>query len=691
MHVSVPTGAAPAPERADAAPGAGSRAGGGSGYRPEIQGLRAVAVLLVAAYHIWLGRVSGGVDVFLLLTGFLITGSLVRAVERRGRVGFTAFWARLLGRLTPPAALVLLGTLVATALWLPQSRWRDVIAETVATALYHENWYLAANAVDYLARDSDLSPLQHFWSLSIQWQFYLLWPVLIALAALVARRRGWGLRPVVLAALGAVAGVSFAYSVRITGTDQAWAYFDTGARLWEPALGGALAIVLPHLRLPRAPRVAMGWLGLAALVSCGILLQVSTMFPGWIALWPTGAAVLVVVAGTTGSRFGADRLLTWRPLHYIGDISYALYLWHWPVLVVYLGVADRQVASPLGGCCVLAVSLALAAATKWLVEGGVQRFVRTRSAPLWSVAVAVVCLLPVFTAAGGWSVHLDRQELHRRELASDPGNYPGAAVLAADFAGPVPDVPVLPAPADADGDQGENKEPGGCHDMFEATTADPCVDGPADAERTVALIGHSHIAHWYPAMREAAERNGWRLITMTKDACHFTTGPWHRGRDDYPECEAWNADVMAGLAEDPPDVVVTHATRSSIGNGEQVLEGYEERWAELAALGSRVVALRDTPRMGFDAPECVARNGADSPECETEFTLSLAQEPPYERLSAASEATFIDLDDYVCPDGRCRSVIGNVLVYYDESHMTGTFSRTLAPALETELKAALGW
>src|SRR5690625_5062052 len=216
----------------------------GSRHRPEIEGLRAVAVVLVLVYHVWFGRVSGGVDVFLLLTGFLITGSLLRALERDGRISFSAYWSRLARRLVPAAVVVLAGILAATYLFLPPSRWSGVLEEVRAAALYHENWVLAQKAVDYLAREEALSPVQHFWSLSIQGQFYLLWPLLLALGALVAARLGTSVRRAALTAVTVVFAVSLAYSVWITGSDQPWAYFDTGARLWEPALGAVLALVV---------------------------------------------------------------------------------------------------------------------------------------------------------------------------------------------------------------------------------------------------------------------------------------------------------------------------------------------------------------------------------------------------------------------------------------------------------------
>ncbi|WP_046471480.1 acyltransferase family protein [Allosalinactinospora lopnorensis] len=676
------TSAASAPARAP-----------GGGYRPEIQGLRAVAVLLVAVYHVWFGRVSGGVDVFLLLTGFLITGSLLRMVERRGRVAFAEFWTRLAKRLLPSAAVVLAGVLTAAWLFLPPDRWRDTISEVIGSALYYQNWLLAVNSVDYLAQNNAAGPAQHFWSLSIQGQFYLLCPVLVAVAAGVAARRRWPVRRVLLGLLAVLFAVSLAYSVLITGANQQWAYFDTGARLWEFALGGLLAIVPDRLRAARPLRVAIGWSGLVALVSCGILFQVSTVFPGYAALWPTLAAALVIAAGSTGSPVGADRLLNWAPMHYIGGISYALYLWHWPVLICYLAVTGRHMPSLLGGCSVLALSIVLAAATTWLTDNGVERFTRTRTTPLWSLLVGVLCVLPVVTAAAAWSAHLAEQQRQRAELAADPAHYPGARALGG--GGGYPDLPIYPDPAEAAEDLPATYEDE-CNQGTTGSEVRVCEYGSDSPERTIALVGGSHAAHWFPALEQIAERNDWSVVNITKGACLFTDAPQtYKGRE-YTACAVWNQGVLEELERLRPDAVFTTATSSSLDSeargedGESVVEGYPERWAQLGELGIDVVAVRDTPRFGFDTASCLAAKDAE--ECSGDRGRSLADDPPYEELGDVPEnVSFIDLNDRLCTGGECPAVIGNVLVYWDGSHMTATFMKSMAPVLEPELKRAAGW
>ncbi|GLU49652.1 acyltransferase family protein [Nocardiopsis ansamitocini] len=674
-------------------PGAGERPSRAvdDARRPEIEGLRAVAVLLVAVYHVWFGRVSGGVDVFLLITGFLITGSLVRSVERTGRMNTVAFWTRLLGRLSPAVGVTLLGVLAATLVFLPADRWRAALAETVAAALYYENWLLALNSVDYLAQNAQASPVQHFWSLAVQGQFYLLWPLLVAGAAILAVRLGWPLRRVVLAAVSGVFAVSLAYSVRMTATDQPWAYFDTGARLWELALGGLLAVVLPHLRLPAAMRAVMGWTGLVALLACGALVEVSTVFPGYAALWPTGAAVLVIAAGTTGYRFSADRLLSLRPLHFVAGVSYSFYLWHWPVLVCYLAVTDRNSASLLGGTCVLVLALLMAVATKRLVEDRARELTLTRPAPTWSLLLAAGFLLPVLTAAGGWTAHLDARDRAQEALVADPANYPGAA---AGPMGSAPDLPIYPAPADAATDVAQTYADG-CNQGIADSTVLECVYGSSTPERTVALVGASHAAHWFPALLAVAEQRDWQVVNLVKGACLFTDAPQTYKKAAYTSCAQWNASVMDRLAELRPDAVFTTATTTSLDTGagfgsETVVQGYLDRWAELEALGIAVIGVRDTPRLDVNVPECVAAKGPSG--CVGDAANSMAEQSPLEELSGVpGNVALIDLTDSLCRSGRCPTVIGNVLVYWDNAHFTATFSRTLAPVLGAELDRVTDW
>ncbi|HEY3683372.1 MAG TPA: SGNH hydrolase domain-containing protein [Streptosporangiaceae bacterium] len=666
---------------------AGRPAAAHTGYRPEIQGLRAVAVTLVAAYHVWLGRVSGGVDVFLLLSGFFTTGALLRRRQRAGGTGIVAYWARTLRRLTPTSTVVLLAVVVGSLLVDLHSRWVTTLHEIVATALYVENWHLADSAVDYLAAHDAASPVQHFWSLSVQGQFYLTWPLLIAGTALLARWLRRSETRVVLAVLAGLFAASLVYSVVRTSADQAYTYFDTVARIWEFALGGLLVIVLPRLDPPRAVRVALGWLGVAGLVSCGLVLQVSTVFPGYAALWPTLSAVAVIVAGTSGARYGADRLLASRPLRHLGDVSYALYLWHWPLLVFYLAATRRSEVSLKGGVVVLVAAYLLAVATTKYVEN---RF-RYGATPRGSFAFCAACLAVVLAVCGAWSGGITLEKRHLATLAADTADYPGAALMAGSggsAAATKPGVPVLPGPLTVSDDEPSAFH--GCQQTIAGDKARVCAYGPAHASRTIAIVGGSRAGHWLPALQRAAKRESWRLLYITKASCLFSGVPQVNHREPYPACDRWNADAMRVLRRLRPDAVFTTATYVDAHRREYVPAGYEDRWRQLDRMGIPVIAIRDVPRPGFSVPECVERYGAGSDRCDRRRADFYDGRPLAAHFTALPpNVRLIDMTEYLCGPATCPAVIGNVLVYFDDSHFTTTFARTLAPMLRTRVAAAL--
>jgi len=372
-------------------------------FRPEIEGLRAIAAILVAVFHIWLGRVSGGVDVFFVVSSFLITTGLLGHIDRFQRVDFALFWGRLIKRLVPVAYLVLCAVIVAAIVMMPKSRWKDTIEQVAASAVYLENWALAFRAVDYLAQHEAVSPVQHFWALSVQGQFYVVWPMLVAAAAFVARRAGVTFRKVLSTALAVIFALSLAFSVYLTAKNQPFAYFNTFARAWEFSSGALLAIAIPYLQISKGLRIFMGWAGVLAILSCGIVLQVSRVFPGYAALWPTLAAVCIITAGTSGSRFGADRLLASRPMVYLGGISYGIYLWHFPILAFWRQYAQPYDLAPSAGVTILAASIGLAALSSRFIENRVREPRGSAGARGRPFVFGLACMAPVVVGLGIWS------------------------------------------------------------------------------------------------------------------------------------------------------------------------------------------------------------------------------------------------------------------------------------------------
>ena len=338
-------------------------------FRSEIEGLRAVASILVAIYHIWLGNVSGGVDVFFVVSGFLITTSLLNRYERKGKIDFSGFILRLANRLFPASFTILFIVTIACIIWLPQVQWDQTAKELFATALYFENWQLAFNSVDYLAQNNEASPFQHFWASSIQGQFYIIWPLLLFISILLSKYVfKKSVRFMFLMTMMVVFCLSFLYSIYLTNINQPWAYFDTFTRVWEFSIGGMVALLISNIVIRKSISIIIGWLGLIGLISCGLILQVSTVFPGYAALWPTISAVFILFAGNQGGSFGVHRLLSAKPLVKFGAISFGFYLWHWPLLIFYYIVTSNETVSLFDGLVIILFAALLSFLTTSLIE-----------------------------------------------------------------------------------------------------------------------------------------------------------------------------------------------------------------------------------------------------------------------------------------------------------------------------------
>jgi peptidoglycan/LPS O-acetylase OafA/YrhL len=672
------------------------------GFRPEVQGLRALAVLMVVTYHIWLGRVSGGVDIFLLISAFRMTLQFTRKVEKGQRLRLVRHWLHLFKRLLPAAVVVLIAVLLGSWAFLPPRRWPDVLDQAWSSLMYFQNWVLADNAVNYYAIDhSGASPLQHFWSLSIQGQVFILWPLIFAATALLLRglrlarvpgTQSWlSYRALLAVAFTAVFAFSLAFSVRNTASNQAYTYFDTRARLWEFALGSLLALALPYLKFPKAVRVLMGWAGIAAMLSCGLILTVDQQFPGYIALWPTLAAAAVIVAGQTGSRLGVDRILSAKPLVGMGNISYALYLWHWPVLVIYLVAVGRPGVGVLEGLGLVALSILLAFLTTRYVEAPLRRW-EWPELHVWRAAVVVIACAALL--AGPVAIAQTRLSAYNAAVAAQPAqDNPGAAALQPGFVSTAsPDAKPIPAPAQLknefatiDGDCTGKLAPSSpvlaqiCH-------ANKPTGTPA---KTIVVLGDSHSQQWLPDWDTLAAEHNWQIVMLIKDACRYG-GDSPTRADDCNQFNALDREYVMNLH---PDAVFTLASLTlKDAPYETEVPAYLDGIKGFTDAGIQVIGMRDNPRFETNMADCAATKGAHAAACNPPLSESLAEASPMDAYRGKVNNLFLmDMSDYICTNDVCPAVVGNVYVYKDDNHLTKTYTQSMAPMFEQQLKQVTGW
>lgn len=661
-------------------------------YIAEIQGLRTIALLMVATFHIWFGRVSGGVDVFLLISAYLLTRSLVTAAEQRKGVQLVPYVLRKFARLLPAAAAATLLSLAGALLLLSQRHWEELTQQALAAISYTMNFWLQGNAVDYLAQArSTASVFQHFWSLSIQGQIFILWPIIHVLVALLFRER---VRRALLIVFLAIGAASFAWSVISVAQDQRLAYFDTWGRLWEFAAGSVFALIAPSLRLSTRVKHWMGWLGLAAVLATGWLLPVESAFPGVAALWPVVAAGMVLLAADAPRQEGdrGNAVLRHPALERSGTYMYALYLTHWPALVLFAAATGIERPDPLQGLGILAVSAVASVLIYHLVEHPVARFTRSgtrRSSALRQLAAIVVSVALVVGSVVAVRAQLERatveqaMEVPSLDLATmganaDPDQefasvYPGEA-LTASFA-QEPGVPC------ADDDPYAT---GICRDWGE-------LESP---ERSIVIVGSSHSTAMSPMLMETVEQHPtWHVRTYTSPGCFFHWPADNAWPDDVGACSATWKVANAYILDHAPDMVFTIASLTHTDGSEDLFGGSFPDWVRYLheRTGTLVVGLRDNPRTDFDPLECAEREGFDSPDCSFDADLRVPGLDDYGTRIHEAGGVFIDLNDHICPRGVCAPALGGIVTYVDNSHIGEHFARSLARLFSTELRAYAPW
>ncbi|NNC11587.1 acyltransferase [Planctomonas sp. JC2975] len=654
-------------------------------FRPDIQGLRAIAVGAVVANHAGLPFLPGGyvgVDVFFVISGFLITSLLLRELDEKGRIDFTGFYSRRARRILPASFAVLVLSVIGAVIWIPPLLRVQMLRDAIATALYVPNFALAIRGTDYLNASSAPSLFQHYWSLGVEEQFYVLWPPILAAVFFARRFRG-----VATLTVGVLVAVSFVVCVVETFHAQPWAFFSLWTRAWELGIGALAALVLRRWQPRQRSRSAAiaSWLGLVGIVTSCVVLNEQTTFPGYLAALPVIATALAIVGGASESRWNSSFVLSRRPFQFIGAISYSLYLVHWPMLVLAQAIVGYYTPLPLWAGSLIAAS---AVPIAWLLYRFVEVPARhpawlirgrpRRSLGLAAAATATVASVAALAIVATILVPLDSGRAIAASAPTAPPITSGfvPSNLTPSLAASSTDNPAIYAQ--------------GCEVGYTPSTPHPCSTGPEHAPRIV-LFGDSHAAAWYPALERIAADNGFQLVTETKSACPSVDVEISWASAPYSSCDAWRASVIHQLRDDPPAMVVmSNYTNPDFQDksheSTQWQRGLESSLDQLKDV-TQVAVIADTPDLRVSPTVCLSANLRSADACARPAAVALNTPGRVAESVAAKRAgvPLIDMTEYFCTTRQCPVISGNVLMYRDSHHITATYSARLTPALEHRL------
>ncbi|WP_203652763.1 acyltransferase family protein [Demequina activiva] len=672
--------------------------------------MRAVAIGLVLVYHAGVTFLPGGfvgVDVFFVISGFLITGMLVAEAEKRGTISLRRFYARRAKRLLPIASVVLVAAAIVTATVLPVSESRTFGVDIAAAALYVVNWTLAGRSVDYAAQDVGASPVLHFWSLSVEEQFYIAWPLLLILVLVLVRKRRSLVRPTMGVALLVIVIPSFVWSVVLTGRQDPSAFFVTTTRLWELGIGALLAIATPLVRrLPAWSGHVLAATGLAAIGYAAVTFRDTMGWPGSAALVPVLGTAAIIAAGNIVPAGAFQRLLSWRPLVWIGGLSYSLYLWHWVVLVA--GRDGFGLEGARWGMALVALSFIPAWVGHHLIENPVRFSERLSVGSTTALVTGAACSLVGIVA--GLSVATFAAPATTSEVAGGAeqahlgavalGSDPSASVLGT----PRDSYPVIWPPLADAGMDIPSYDRAECFTAPTESEAKACDFGDVDSDVHLVAVGDSKLAQWYDALDLVGKANGWRLTMYSKGSCPFSDSGRVRDEQTWQVCSDWNDATLDAILASQPDAVITSQgskvavlpenEATATETEEDAITGLTRRWQTLADAGIPVIVLADNPRppSGYDAITCLTDNAQDATACAFpgDAAVDASGIPAQSAAAAAVPGTVtVDLNDYICPAQQCAPVIGEVIIYRSGAHITNSYAVSLVPvAIERFATAA---
>lgn len=657
-----------------------------------------MAVGLVLLFHLWPGRIPGGfvgVDVFFVISGFLITGHLYKELTTTGTIKITKFWARRVMRLLPLAFTVLIFSVLALIFLLPETSWGMNVRQILASLFYIENWILAVDSVDYMAAENQPSLVQHYWSLSIEEQFYFALPILVlsayALSKFAQRSKPqpFTTRTVLLVTLGFVAVVSFIVSIIYTSYDPAQAYFITPTRLWEFAIGGLIALISNSSTLPEPIQNLVGWAGIMMILLSALFYSEATAFPGYTALLPVIGSALFIRYGAHTERSGVYWLASRNSFVRMGNWSYAIYLWHWPLIIIatYL-LNDFKWPHKIA---LIVLTFFLAALSQRFIEDPLRHAkyfkVPVRTFTAMAVTIALIAagtsMLPRVYA----SDYTDRVSL---------SDCTGANAILTGCSDPGLEGDPLVPPAQVANEKSEQPYPecfipGGKTDFDRSG----CSLGaaPEDAELTIAIFGSSHARMWLPMLDEVGRQHNWNIQGYTKSACSpvplSKTQPNDSGaeREDNQACDDFVLETAEEISNDPNiDVVATASlggggtyfkADGAVASDQEKIESIDTMWQDWIDSGKTVVTFAEVPHFDNAAPECVESNPSRiAEECSISYEDGITSRGVFQRITAEEGHSDIKLYDPargMCDNDSCYSMVGNLITRYDKHHLSEDF------------------
>lgn len=627
-----------------------------SNYRYDIQGIRALGAILIMVFHIWFNKVSGGVDVFFVISGFLMSSILLKGFFLDGTVSPFPFWGSIIKRVAPSAYLILAVTLIASYFIGSPAFLMGVVKEIIASALHLENIQLIRTSVDYLSSSQPPSPVQQFWALSIQIQFYVVLPFILIPLAFFSKRRG-NSSPLFVGVVFIII-VSFIYAVISVKSDPTSSYFSPLSRIWEFFFGILTFLLVSNFQITRYKQI-LGVSGIALIIGGAIFIPRGSGFPGFVSLIPVLGAMFIIISGTNGYEGLANKFLSSKPLVFLGGISFTIYLWHWPILIFYKNYSGYISVGFFQGLLIIITSIFLAYLTNKKIESPFRKIPREKV--IINFSIGILFFLPIITMAfmlkyeissvitksrlelengateafSGDVIYLEEQrsKFNRNEIISAKGLLPKSSY-------------------------------NGCN-QGNGSEVLTCSFGDLESDRAVVLVGSSHAQQWLPVLNEIGKKDNFKVISMTKNGC-----PLGVTKESNRACQEWNAGAIEEIINLKPNAVITNSTKTSIDKKEFVPEAYVRSWEILASNEINVIGIRDNPRFNFEVLDCIYinNNSPDPISCSIDRTDSLLKNDPAIRYKNIIH--LIDMSDMLCTETKCLTTFAGKLMYRDSNHMS---------------------